>query len=104
MIKMGHHLRSGASQFPALAILADQALVRFWYIGDFHIGRVEKEPPPSQSQRNSAQVEGVRNRFGQQEIPVGWLPAFAGSHPLRDGLAPGAILSPSPLGCFRQVL
>src|SRR3989442_13510407 len=50
-----------ASQLPACSIFADEMLVRFGQVRDFHIGSVKEQPPATQTQRNRAQVECIRN-------------------------------------------
>ena len=39
-----------ASQFPAFSIFANQILVRFRQVRDFHAGRVKEQSPATQTQ------------------------------------------------------
>ena len=68
--------QSSQLQFPAFPVFASQELVRLGDIRDSRAGGVEEQSPASQPQGNRGQVEGIRDRSGQQEIPVGGLAAF----------------------------
>jgi len=87
------------SKFPALAILAGQVFVGLGQVGDFHIGGVEEEPASFEAQGDGAQVEGIGDGSGQEEIAVGGFAAFESGDP--GGGVPALVALPGR--GFRQV-